>query len=201
MSATQKTTGTSTRYQLKVTLDGIEPPIWRRLVVPSDINMFKLHEVLQVAMGWTNSHLHQFVVGKAYYGIPDDEIESDLETKDERRYALAQLAKGKGAKLVYEYDFGDGWEHLIVIEDVLPQAGKAAHPVCLDGARACPPEDVGSIPGYENFLAAIRDPKHPEHEDMLEWIGGRFDPEAFSVAAVNEGLEDVRKNGLFTLQD
>ncbi|MBI5629894.1 MAG: plasmid pRiA4b ORF-3 family protein [Elusimicrobia bacterium] len=195
------TKSTAQTYQLKVTLDGIEPPIWRRLAVPSDINMKKLHEVLQVAMGWTNSHLHQFIVGKTYYGIPDDEVVGPEETKDERRYTLAQLAKGKGSKLVYEYDFGDGWEHLIAVEDVRPVEGKAAHPVCLDGARACPPEDVGSIPGYENFLAAIKDPKHPEHEDMVEWIGRPFDPEAFTVEAVSMELREWRKHGLLSLHE
>ncbi len=187
-------------YQLKVTLDGLEPPIWRRLLVPSDINLEKLHEVLQVAMGWTNSHLHQFVVGDTYYVIPDDVFEGSSESKDERRYTLAQLAKRKGAKVIYEYDFGDGWEHLIVVEEVRVADGKAVQAQCLDGARACPPEDVGSIPGYDNFLEAIKDPKHPEHEDLLEWVGGRFDPEAFSVEGVNADLKNWRKHGLFSLE-
>jgi hypothetical protein len=148
----QKSVAVVECFQLKVTLDGIEPPIWRRLLVPSDIKLKKLHEVLQVAMGWTNSHLHQFVVGKTYYGIPDTEFEEPNETKDERRFTLAQVAAGKGAKLVYEYDFGDSWEHSIVVEDVRPAEGKAVHPQCLDGARACPPEDVGSTPGAVPFV-------------------------------------------------
>jgi hypothetical protein len=187
-------------YQLKVTLDGIEPPIWRRLLVPGDINLVKLHEVLQVAMGWTNSHLHQFIVGDTYYVIPDEDFEGSSESKDERRYTLAQLAKRKGANVVYEYDFGDGWEHLIAVEEVRAADAKTVQAQCLDGARACPPEDVGSIPGYDHFLKAIKNPKHPEHEEMLEWIGGRFDPEAFSVAGANEDLKNWRKHGLFSFE-
>jgi hypothetical protein len=166
------------------------------LLVPSDINLHELHEVLQVAFGWTNSHLHQFVVGGTYYGVPDDEFEGPAETKDERRYTLAQIAKRKGAKLVYEYDFGDNWEHLIVVEDIRTAEGKTIQPQCIDGARSSPPEDVGSVSGYENFLKAIRNPKHPEHKEMLEWIGGRFDPETFSMEATNEDLKDLHKHGL-----
>ncbi|PIP82599.1 MAG: hypothetical protein CO113_10755 [Elusimicrobia bacterium CG_4_9_14_3_um_filter_62_55] len=188
-------------YQLKVALDEITPPIWRRLVVPSDINLFKLHEIIQVAMGWTNSHLHQFIVGRTFYGIPDDEIEGAIEIKDERKHTLSQIAKKKGAKVVYEYDMGDSWEHHIVVEEVLEQGGKTGHPSCLDGARACPPEDVGSTPGYYNFLAAIKDPKHPEHKIMIEWIERPFDPEAFSVDDVNEDLIDLRKRGLPSVED
>lgn len=197
----KKSTQTAQTYRIKVALDGIEPSIWRRLLVPSDINLLKLHEVIQVAMGWTNSHLHQFIVGKTFYGIPDDEIEGAVEIKDERKHTLSQIVKKKGAKIVYEYDMGDSWEHLIIVEEVLQPGERADHPTCLAGARACPPEDVGSTSGYENFLAAIKDAKHPEHKDMLEWIGRPFDSEAFSVDAVNEDLKDWRKHGLPSLED
>jgi hypothetical protein len=191
--ASAKKTGAQA-YQLKVTLDGIAPPIWRRLLVTSDISLEKLHEVLQVAMGWTNSHLHQFTAGKTCYGMPD--VESPAAMEDERDYALSQVAKTKGSKFTYEYDFGDFWEHVIVVEDVRPSDGKTVHPQCLGGARSCPPEDVGSTSGYEHFLEAIRDPKHPEHDELLEWAGGHFDPEAFSVDEANKELEDWRKHGL-----
>ena len=182
-------------YQLKVTLAEIEPPIWRRLLVPGDIGLLNLHEVIQVSMGWTNSHLHQFIVGKTFYGIPDDEFEDAYPIRDEREFTLAQVATKKGAKLVYEYDFGDSWQHLIVVEDIHAPQGWQPQPKCLAGARHCPPEDVGSTPGYENLLKAIRNPKHREHKEMLEWAGGSFDPEAFSVDEVNEELEKLRKAG------
>jgi hypothetical protein len=184
--------------QLKVTLLGIQPPIWRRIAVPGDINAFKLHEVLQAVMGWTNGHLHQFVANKKTYGLPDED--SDRETKDERRYTLAQLVN-EGPPLVYEYDFGDYWRHRLEVEKVLPADPKATAPKCLDGARACPPEDVGGPGGYENFLEAIEDPKHPEHDDLLEWVGGMFEPEAFSVEETNMELADVWKHGLPSFED
>jgi hypothetical protein len=192
---TNTKTVTKACYQIKVTLSEIEPPIWRRLLVPSDIPLDKLHEVLQVAMGWTNSHLHQFIVGKTFYGIPDDEFEDAHPIRDERDFTLAEVAKKKGAEFIYQYDFGDNWEHLIVVEEIRPSAGKQFHPQCLDGARHCPPEDVGSTPGYENFLAAIKDLKHPEHDEMLEWAGGSFDPEAFDAGIVNQDLKELRNAG------
>lgn len=182
-------------FQLKVTLTEIDPPIWRRLLVPGNISLFKLHEIIQVAMGWTNSHLHQFVVGDTFYGIPDDELEDAHPIRDERDYTLAKVLPKKGRKIVYEYDMGDCWQHLVVVEEIHAPKGWGPKPQCLDGARHCPPEDVGSTPGYENFLVAIKDPKHPEHDELLEWAGGSFDPEAFSVEEVSRGLEMLRKAG------
>ncbi len=181
-------------YQLKVTLDGIAPPIWRRLEVPGDIDLEKLNEVIQVAMGWTNSHLHQFIVGDTYYGIPDDELDDPMEAKDERRYTLARIAKKTGDGFVYQYDFGDNWEHLIVVEGIRTSETPVV-PSCLAGDRHCPPEDVGSIPGYENFMKAIKNPKHPEHEELLEWVGGSFNPEAFSIEITNQDLKELRMAG------
>ena len=134
---------TAAAYQLKVTLEGIAPPIWRRLEVPGDMDLEKLHEVIQVAMGWTNSHLHQFIVGETFYGIPDDDPDDLLEAKDERRCTLARIAKKTGTNFVYQYDFGDNWEHLIVVEDI--RAGRTpAPPKCLAGQRRCPPVSPGS---------------------------------------------------------
>ncbi len=128
-------------YQLKVTLEHIRPPIWRRIEVPSNLPLPELHLVLQAAMGWTNSHLHQFRVGKAYYGDPDIDEFGELNLKDESKLRLTKLLSKPKQKMVYEYDFGDGWEHEIVLEKILP-AGPAIHyPRCLGGARACPPED------------------------------------------------------------
>jgi hypothetical protein len=176
-------------YQLKITLRFIRPPVWRRVQVASDITLAKLHRIIQATMGWYDCHLHQFIVGETYYGVPDPD---DRSVKDEKKVRLNQVLSKPGRKIVYEYDFGDGWEHAIVLEKVLSIDSKARGPLCLDGARACPPEDSGGTGGYENFLAAIRDPDHEEHEQMLEWIGGEFDPEEFHLDLVNRELKTIR---------
>lgn len=175
-------------YQLKITLKGSKPPIWRRFQVPADITLVRLHDVIQDVMGWTDSHLHQFIIGDTYYGRRDPEFGLD-DVMDERKTKLSQVVRNVKAKFAYEYDFGDGWEHLLVLEKILPPDPGGRYPVCLDGKRNCPPEDCGGIWGYEgHFLKAIQNPKHPDHEDMLEWIGDSFDPEAFDVEEVNQRL-------------
>jgi hypothetical protein len=178
-------------YQLKVTLKGSKPPIWRRIQVRGSTTLPKLHAILQIVMGWTDSHLHQFMVGDIYYGIPDPDW--DLDIKSERRIKVGEIVSAVKDRFVYEYDFGDSWEHEIVVEKVLPPEPGVRYPVCLTGKRACPPEDVGGLWGYAEFVEAIGDPKHPEHADMLTWVGGREplgrDPLAFDVDAVNQGLK------------
>jgi hypothetical protein len=177
-------------YQLKVTLNGSKPPIWRRLLVPGNINLGSFHIVLQIVMGWTNSHLHQFILGRTMYGIPDDEFGGDfgLEIEDENKYKLSQLLKKEKDSLKYEYDFGDGWEHKIILEKILPYESSVKVPSCIKGKRACPPEDCGGIWGYQDLIEVINDTSHPEHEEMLEWLGGDFDPEYFDVNEINEIL-------------
>lgn len=179
-------------HQLKITLRYIRPPVWRRVEVPKDITLAKLHRIIQVAMGWYDSHLHQFIVGKTYYGEPSLDEFSELDLKDERKVRLGQVLSKPKQKMVYEYDFGDGWEHDIVLEKVLPPDSNTRYPVCLEGARACPPEDCGGVPGYKNFLDAIRDPDHEEHDEFLEWIGGEFDPEDFDIALANRELNRIK---------
>ena len=177
-------------YQLKITLRDFRPPIWRRVLVPGSANLYRLHRVVQIAMGWTNSHLHQFIIDGEYYSIPS---EDDWEpVKDERRLTLAQIAPAARRKFVYEYDFGDSWEHEILVEKILPPDPAVKHAVCLVGKRACPPEDVGGVWGYAEFLEAIRNPEHEEHDSYLEWIGGEFDPDEFDVDAINAGLRRLR---------
>jgi len=178
-------------YQLKVTLKGSKPPIWRRLSVPSSMPLAKLHDVLQMAMGWTDSHLHQFVADGRCYGQPDPDL--DFEVLDERHVRLDRLLKKEKDSMTYEYDFGDGWEHNIELEKVFPFDPQTTLPRCIKGNRACPPEDVGGIWGYQEFLRAIRDANHPEHEEYLEWVGGAFDPDYFTVDAVNELLSEYGK--------
>jgi hypothetical protein len=177
-------------YQLKVMLKRLRPPIWRRIQVTGDTNLFKLHRVLQVVMGWTDSHLYQFIVRGSYYGMPHPDFGFDV--RDEKRVALAAIASSLKAKFTYEYDFGDSWEHEILVEKMLPPDQGVYYPICLTGKRACPPEDCGGVWGYAGFLEAIQDPDHPEHEDMLEWVGGSFDPEAFDLDTVNRALRRIR---------
>lgn len=176
-------------YQLKITLRHIKPPVWRRLEVPADIKLVKLHNIIQIAMGWTDSHMHAFHVGQAMYGTPDPEWGGG--TKNERNVRLDGIV-GDGGKLIYEYDFGDGWEHEIKVEKALDADPAVRYPRCTAGKRACPPEDCGGPWGYENLLQAIEDPSHPEHEEMLEWLGGEFDPEAFDLSVINQGLRKMR---------
>lgn len=182
-------------YQLKITLNRSTPPIWRRVLVSSDITLAKLHLVIQEAMGWYNSHLHMFVIGSEQYSAPspyDAGHLAELGAKSTQRVKLSKLNLAEGDKFVYEYDFGDSWEHTILLEKILPLGSDQKTPVCIKGKRACPPEDVGGTWGYESFLEAIKDPKHPEHADYIEWIGDDFDPEAFDLDRVNEGLKQIK---------
>lgn len=171
-------------YRLKVTLRGIRPPIWRRIEVPAAISLFDLHATVQAAMGWDDCHLHQFIHGGIYYGPPDREFDMPMES--ERRTRLADLLRQPKDRLTYEYDFGDNWQHEVMLEAIGEVQPEAKYPRVVDGKRACPPEDVGGVPGYEDFVLAIRDPEHEEHASMLEWVGGRFDPEHFDVITAND---------------
>ncbi len=186
------TVGTGPPYQVKISLLEIEPEIWRRLLVPRGVRLDRLHEIFQVAMGWTNSHLHEFRVGDTRYSEPDPEYDKG-DVRDERSVRLFEVARGVNDSFLYEYDFGDSWEHRVVVEKILaPEESPADLPVCLAGARACPPEDCGGMPGYESFLEALRDPAHEEHAAMLAWVGGSFDPEAFDLKSVNRLLQWMR---------
>ncbi len=173
-------------YQIKITLRDSRPAIWRRFLVKSDTRLAQFHEVIQLVMGWTDSHLHQFEIGGKEYGAPDEDEAEDNRMLDERKFPLSDVISG--SSFGYQYDFGDNWEHTLEIEKVGPLEEKVRYPICLDGARACPPEDVGGIRGYESFLKAIKNPKHPEHEEYLERIGGSFDPELFDLEEVNRAL-------------
>jgi hypothetical protein len=179
-------------YQVLVTLQEIEPPIWRRLLLPRDMRLSKLHRVLQVVMGWEDDHLHQFIAGATHYGVPDPEWDAELPTVDERTVPLGRVLITLGDSIVYEYDFGDSWRHEILLEQILPANPDRSYPLCLAGAGACPPEDVGGVGGYEEFLLAIDDPEHEEHDAMLTWVGGVFDPDGFDVNMVNRQLRRLQ---------
>lgn len=171
--------------QLKVTLSGIRPPIWRRLVVAGDATLAELHVVLQVAMGWEDEHLHCFRIGDVRYG---PEADGELDDVDEGSVVVAEVL-GAEKRGTYEYDFGDSWEHQLLVEKTDPPVEVADVATCTAGRRACPPEDCGGIWGYANLLEALADPTHEDHEELLEWLGEDFEPEAFDVAAVNADLE------------
>ena len=173
-------------YQLKITLIGSKPPIWRRIIVSNDMTLDKLHLVIQIAMGWTNSHLHQFISNGLFYGIKDDDFEFDMDIEDESKYKLNQLLKSEKDTIIYEYDFGDSWEHNVLLEKILPFNTDKKLPCCIKGKRACPPEDCGGIWGYGNLIDILNDAEHPEHESMLEWLDVELDPEAFDIAQTNK---------------
>lgn len=193
-STTTKPATPMAAYQFKVTLSHCKPPIWRRILVPGHLSLFKLHDVLQICLGWTDSHLHQFIIGKNYYVNPDFVEDLGLaKILDERRHKLGALGLGIGSSFSYEYDFGDGWEHKIKVEKIVPPIeNPPRHPLLLAGKRACPPEDVGGPYGYMEFLKANADPDHEEHEAMQEWLGGDFDPEFFDPAGINEILRNIK---------
>ncbi len=176
-------------YQLKVTLRDIRPPIWRRIQVTTNITLFDLNWILQTVMGWYGGHLHEFDVFGESYG---DAQVMQREVLDEKKVALGQLLTGEKEKFHYLYDFGDSWQHEILVEKILPIEKGGQYPVCLTGKRACPPEDCGGPPGYEDLLKILSDPFHPEHDDMFDWLPGDFDSEKFDVEWVNRRLKGTQ---------
>jgi len=176
-------------FQLRAQLKEVRPVIWRRLLVPGSVRLDKLHLMLQAAMGWTNSHLHCFRVGKLTYGSQyDDYPEDEL---DEKSVSVVGALKDQ-RRFVYEYDFGDSWEHDVVVEDRLAPRLGLKFAVCLDGQNACPPEDCGGVPGYRAMLESLADPKDGEHDRYLAWLGDPFDPTCFDLAEANAALQRVR---------
>lgn len=181
-------------YEILIKLDHIEPEIWRRFLISSGESLGRLHTAIQLVMDWSNTHLHIFVHGdETYRPAEDDEDAVELEEgeRDESQYTVGDLLSQKGDVLEYVYDLGDDWKHILVLEEIRDSAPEI--PVCLGGARACPPEDVGGAWGYNDFLDAIRHPEHPGHEDMFEWVGGNFDPEAFDLDEKNKFIQEEWK--------
>lgn len=177
-------------YTLRVELQHIQPLIWRRVHVPTDIPLLRLHDVLQVVMGWTDSHLHSFRIGAR--GYTNSEDPGELNMLAEKGRNLGALLGDAIREFDYEYDFGDGWEHRIAVEGTGKPVTDWPYPLCVAGERACPPEDVGGPPGYEEFLQAIAAPGHEEHGSTLVWVGGAFDPEGFDINCVNRELRRLR---------
>ena len=177
----------STVHQLKATIVGTKPPVWRRVVVSSDSTLAELHDVLQAAFGWWDCHLHEFEFGRVRYGIDDGEGWGD-PPKDEQRAVLSRVAK-KGSSFVYVYDFGDDWRHKVVVEGIVEAVPGVSYPTCVGGRRACPPEDCGGVWGFHQMLDVLADPTDEEHDSMLEWVGGAFDPAAFDPADFGHRVE------------
>ena len=179
-------------FQIKITLRGVsKPPIWRRILVPARIRLDRFHDTIQTAMGWLDYHMHVFSAESGDYGSADPE----LSHKDERRITLGRVLEESGGRLVYTYDFGDDWDHEVVLEQELPAEPGAVYPQCVAGKGACPPEDCGGAWGYMDLRAPLADPAADGHDEMLEWLGldsaGEFDPAAFDVDEVNESLATV----------
>jgi hypothetical protein len=179
-------------YRLVVRLQGSEPTVWRLLSVPGHLSLADTSRVILAAMGWSDSHLHQFDIEGRLYGLPDDEWPDDRPVLPDDAYTLGEVLGAEVRTFTYEYDFGDGWVHEVEIQAVeLLDEQRNAWPICLAGANACPPEDVGGLGGYEDFLAAIVDPSHEEHGAMWRWNGGPFDPRGFDVNAANRVIRQA----------
>lgn len=215
-------------YHLRITLQGTKPPIWRRVAVPSDVTLEQLHEIVQIVMGWTDSHLHHFLlhdkslkqgpaaIARLYGEGRWDEIftasrgirvfvpattplgdPTEMDGENESAVTLAEVCPKVKSKLTYEYDFGDGWKHIIEVQKIVPAALKHGekYPMCLAGKGACPPEDCGGVSGYYHLLDVIADENHEDHAEMVEWLEDDFDPSVFDIDAVNEALGQWRGSG------
>jgi Plasmid pRiA4b ORF-3-like protein len=180
----RKTATTGDIVKLKVTLQAIRPPVWRRLLIPAGMTLRDLHDAIQTSMGWEDAHLHDFDIAGDRFGDPGttDEVEN------EARLTLAAILKAGVGRFKYTYDFGDDWEHLILVEGTVPRVERQHYPACIAGKRACPPEDCGGPYGYANLLEVRADPAHPDHEEMSQWLDEDFDPDAFSVADTDARL-------------
>jgi hypothetical protein len=178
-------------YRLSIKLLEIEPPIWRSLAVPGTVSLAKLHTILQKVMGWDNYHIYLFNVGRRQYGEGVSEWADFAQAVvNAKRVMLQDIAPRKGARFIYTYDLGDGWEHELRVEEI--HEGEPDQVRCLDGARSCPPEDCGGPHGYGELLEIIFDPRHPEYQARRDWLDEGFDPELFNVEIVNRRLKRLK---------
>jgi len=177
-------------FQIQIALKGFKPKIWRRILIPSDLLLSDFHMVIQKTMGWTNSHLHQFIKNRTFYTLrmQDDDLWDEMDNVDYKKMKISDLLKIEKEKIVYEYDFGDSWEHDIILEKILPIDNNIKYPVCLTGKMNCPPEDCGGVWGYSDMLEVLKNPDHEEYESYIEWLGEEFDPEFFDKNEINKLL-------------
>jgi len=192
-------------FQFKITLQGIHPPIWRRIQISDLCTFWDLHVAIQDAMGWWDYHLHDFKVinpitnKKGHMGIDADDDFDILNTLPGWDFKVRDYISAN-EKMIYSYDYGDGWKHMVEFEGEHSKLKQSRdYPICVDGERACPPEDVGGVPGYENFIIAINDPNHEEHDKFLQWVGGKYDPNKFSPKKVKFDNPRKRWFKAFTL--
>ncbi|NNB89588.1 plasmid pRiA4b ORF-3 family protein [Corallococcus exiguus] len=198
MATRKKTAATPSIHVLHVELVDIAPAVWRELQVRSDTPLSKLHDILQASFGWTNSHMHLFEdssrqqYGDLVDGGADDFSLGGPPLLDERKYTVADLGPRARSVFGYIYDFGDDWVHRIRVKKVQPPEAGKRYPTCTAGARAAPPDDCGGVPGYEDLLEALQDPEHEDHDELLEWVGGSFDPEAFDLKATDKAIRTIK---------
>ncbi len=177
-------------YQLEISLAYSEPPIWRRVMVPGTFTLADLHQIIQYSMGWQNVHLHHFQIGTKFYGPPSADDYGEMPILDESRYLLDQLEMDLLRGILYTYDFGDAWEHVVMLERVVPGSEAISSPVLLEGVRACPPEDIGGMPGYQYFLDVLADPANEDYEELVNLPGLKgYDPDHLNIDAINTLLQ------------
>ena len=181
-----------TVHRLKVTPRQVRPPVWRRIEVSSNMKLSDLADVLEAAMGWLGCHLHSFEADGMLYETPAGESLGFRRPRDERKARLGEVLPGVKSKMRWDYDFGDGWQHDVVVEAIEPARAGVTYPVCLTGKRACPSEDCGGPWGYSNLLTALSDPSHEEHEELTEWVGEDFDPAHFDAGEATEDMRSAR---------
>lgn len=179
-------------YQMHIALQQVQPLVWRRVLVPDTLTLAQLDRFIQAVFGWTNSHLHEFRIGESRYGMPSPHGFDDSPLLDERKTTVAACLGDTVTRFDYLYDFGDGWHHSVSVEQSFHPTEVTRRPMCVAGANACPPEDIGGPPGYMQFLEAILDPGHPDHAEMWEWWGGPFDPAGFDLNSANALIKRLR---------
>ncbi|CAN5640395.1 plasmid pRiA4b ORF-3 family protein [soil metagenome] len=179
-------------YQLRIDLRGSRhPKVWRRILVPATIKLSLLHVVLLRAMGWGGGHMHEFTFAHGSYARVEPGMDLPFDVQDESRVSLRTALRGS-LTFTWVYDYGDNWQHKVKVERAADMGVALNHPLCITGQGACPPDDVGGVPGFEEFVQAMGDPAHPEHDELTGWYGRPFDPVAFSVADVQERLDEIK---------
>lgn len=176
-------------YQVQVALRNLKPKIWRRLIVDPETSLEDFSKIIQTAMGWTNSHLHQFIKNNTYYTSPNEDMDDDFYI-DYTPFKIKDLLKKEKDKMIYEYDFGDSWEHDIILEKQVSLKRKLIYPKCIKAVLACPLEDCGGVYGYSNLLSILKDPKHKEYASMKERVGEHFYPEYTELEEINDNLKE-----------